>query len=179
VVQSDSEEDPVFRQAEQRHLLTVGFLSALRDRLSPEEAFSVARSAFAHYMIAYYSAVLGTTAEGSQERFDVFRRHYEAYAAASDYLYVVESTSTVLAVRYERCPFFDVLSKYGLADFGYAFCLADPVFTEKVLPGVCFRRTHEIVRGAAFCDHTWTFSPVLDGGGEGSISSGQGNFLNE
>jgi len=150
-------EDPIFRQAEQRHLLTVGFLSALRERLNPEEAFATARVAFSTYLIAYYQAVLGGTEERSQERFDAFRRHYEAYAATCGYLRIERSVPFVLSVRYERCPFFEVLSKYGLADFAYAFCLADLAFTEAVLPGVSFQRTCEIVRGGAFCDHTWIF----------------------
>ena len=38
-------------------------------------------------------------------------------------------------------------------EFSYAFCLSDYAFTEKVLPGVQFKRNHEIVKGDEYCDH--------------------------
>lgn len=149
--------DEVFEKAHKGHMITVGFLNALKSNFDPETAFRVAVEGFSNYMENSYRLVLGKTREDSQERFDLFRKKYEGAAEESTYLRIVESTPTTLKVRFERCPFSEVMEEYGLSDLSYAFCLSDPAFTKKVLPGVVFSREHVIVKGDPFCDHTWSY----------------------
>jgi len=150
--------DEIFEKARKGHLITVGFLTALKANFDPETAFRVAVEGFTNYMENNYRLVLGKTREGSQERFDLFRKQYEDSAEKSTYLHIVESTPTTLKVRFVRCPFSEVMEEYGLSDLAYAFCLSDPAFTKKVLPGVVFSRDHVIVKGDPFCDHTWIYN---------------------
>ena len=149
--------DEIFQASREKHLMTVSFLVALKSNLSHKKAFEIAANAFANYMINYYELILSSTRRGSQRRFDKFRQHYEEYACKSGYISVLASKSNVLRVRFERCPFAELMTEYDLGDFSYAFCLSDYAFSKKVLPGVKFRRMHEIVRGDKYCDHEWTF----------------------
>jgi len=154
---SASKRDEIFEQSQQRHLMVVGLLTALKDNFDHETAFRIAVEAFSNYMVNYYSLVLDGTEKGSQERFDAFRKHYERYANKSAYCRIIESTPTALKVRYDRCPFAEVMEKYELSELTYAFCLSDPAFTKEILPSVDFHRRHVIVKGDAFCDHAWTY----------------------
>lgn len=149
--------DKIFQSSKEKHLITVGFLTALKDNLSHKKAFEIAARGFANYMTNYYELILSSTKKGSQRRFDKFRQHYEGYARKSGYISVLTSKSDVLRVRFERCPFAELMTEYDLGDLSYAFCLSDYAFSKKVLPGVKFRRMHEIVRGDKYCDHEWTF----------------------
>lgn len=149
--------DDIFEQSRIRHLITVGFLAALKEKCDPEQAFEIAALGFANYMVNYYKLVLASTRIGSQERFDRFRQHYEEYARTSNHIKIVKSEPAILSVRYERCPFAEVMAEYGVDPFLYAFCLSDYAFTEKVLPGVFLHRDHEIAKGDDYCDHTWIF----------------------
>ena len=137
--------------------MTAAFLCALKASLSHEKAFEIAAKGFANYMINYYELILSSTRKGSQERFDRFRQHYEKHAAESDYVKIVKSRPHILEVRFERCPFAEVMREYNLADLTHAFCLSDYAFTEELLPGVELHRTHEIAKGHNFCDHIWIF----------------------
>ena len=92
--------------------MTVGFLTALKSNLSHKKAFEIAAKAFANYMINYYEPILSSTRRGSQRRFDKFRQHYEEYARKSGYISVLASKSNVLRVRFERCPFAEVMTEY-------------------------------------------------------------------
>lgn len=155
--------DEIFEQSRQKHLMTVGFLTSLKDNLDPETAFQIAVDSFNNYMRNYYQLVLGTTKEGSQERFDAFRKHYESYAKKSTYCHIIESTPTTLKVKFDRCPFAEVMGEYGLSELTYAFCLSDPAFTEELLPCVAFHREHVIAKGYPICDHTWTYANPKNG----------------
>lgn len=137
--------------------MTAAFLSALKRNLSHEEAFQIAAQGFSNYMISYYELILSSTEKGSQERFDRFRQHYENYATNTTYITIIESNPDVLSVHFDRCPFAEVMAEYEVDDLSYAFCLSDYAFTAKLLPGVRLRRAHEIVKGDAYCDHTWIF----------------------
>ena len=152
--------DEVFEQSRKSHLITVGFLTALKENLDPKTAFKIASDGFNNFMKEYYTLVLKETTEGSQERFDRFRHYYGEYAHKSTYIKVVESGKNILKVRFNRCPFAEVMTEYNLSYFSYAFCLSDYAFSEKVLPGVKFQRTHEIARGDQYCDHTWTYHKI-------------------
>ncbi|MFA5839232.1 MAG: L-2-amino-thiazoline-4-carboxylic acid hydrolase [Candidatus Margulisiibacteriota bacterium] len=145
-----------------KHLISVGFIKALQQSFGQEEALRIAADGFANYMIEYYKLVLSATAPKSQARFDKFRKHYLDYAGKTDYIKIINSKKDILEVRYDRCPFAELMTQYGLAAYASAFCLSDKAFTEKVLPGVEFIRSHEIVKGDAFCDHAWIFNEGLN-----------------
>ncbi len=147
-------------KARERHLITVGFLTALKDNFEHERAFKIAAEAFGNYMTFYYTDILSSTREGSQERFDKFRKHYEEYAQKSDYIKIIKSTPHILKIQYERCPFSEIMAEYNLSDLAYAFCLSDYVFTEKVLPKVRLQRDSVIIKGDKYCDHTWTYTEI-------------------
>jgi predicted ArsR family transcriptional regulator len=149
--------DNVYRKAEQGHLMTIAFLSALKNSVDSEKAFEIATRGFTNYMINYYNIVLDSTIPGTQERFDKFREHYEGAAKKSSYLEIIKSESGVLKVRFNRCPFSEVMVEYGLSEYSSAYCLSDYAFTEECLPGVKFSRNHEIVKGDNYCDHTWMY----------------------
>ena len=151
------DKDNVYRKAEQGHLITIAFLSALKSSVDSEKAFEIATRGFANYMINYYNIVLASTKPGTQERFDRFRKHYEEAAKKSSYLEIIKSESDALRVRFNRCPFFEVMVEYGLSEYSSAYCLSDYAFTEECLPGVQFSRNHEIVKGDNYCDHTWMY----------------------
>ena len=151
--------DEIYKQTRTRHLLTAGFLSALQRNCVPETAMKIAEQAFARFMIKNYESLLAGTLPGSQERFDRFRVNYEEAAAIKGYITIVTSEPSLLAVRFSRCPFFEVMEDEGVGEFAQAFCLSDYAFTEKVLKGAEFSREHEITKGDLFCDHTWHFTP--------------------
>lgn len=151
-------EDAIFQDSEARHLITVGFLSALLEHLGKDKALEIAEAGFANYMVIYYRNVFNGTKEGTQERFDVFRSHYELMASKSTYCQVVESSPSIFKIKYTRCPFYEVMLKYHLSDMAYAFCLSDAAFTEKVLPKVRFQRDQVIATGGEYCNHTWHFT---------------------
>jgi len=142
------------------HALAVELLRSMDGTLDRNEALSLARRAFAEYMIGYYSDVLRDTRPRTQVRFDAFRRHYEAYASRRDYIDIVSSDARTLSVRYRRCPFHELLASRGIDHYTACFCAADIAFTEACLPGVRFERNHEIATDGAPCDHTWRLDSV-------------------
>jgi len=148
--------DKVFEDSSHRHQMTVGLLKSLKSNTEPDIAFQLASDGFNNFMIDYYTKVLEGTSEGSQERFDAFRKHYEEYAENSTYIRVQESMPSSLKVIYQRCPFAEVMEAHGLSEFTRAYCLSDEAFTKKVLPGVTFHRENLIASGDKFCDHSWT-----------------------
>jgi len=154
---SRTRRDDVFEQSRQQHLLTVGFLTTLKNHFDSKTAFQLACDSFNTYMIQYYQHVMRGTKLGSQQRFNAFRKHYEQYAKKTTYCHIIASTSTVLKVRYDRCPFHELMNAYDLSMFTYAFCLSDHAFTKVVLPGVTFRRQSVIAKGKLFCNHTWIY----------------------
>lgn len=153
----EGQHDELFEQSRKHHLSTVGFLTILKNNFSHEEAFKLAIDSFTNYMVKYYELILTATEPGSQERFDKFRNHYAECAVDRDYLHIIESKPNILRVRFERCPFSEVMTEYNLDEFSYAFCLSDLAFTKEVLPGVKFHRGHVIAKGDKYCDHTWIF----------------------
>ena len=82
--------DEVYRQAEKHHSMTVAFMTSIQHSSEPDEALAMAKGGFAKYMIDYYSGVLAGTAPRSQDRFDVFRHHYEEAAEKRNYLQIIE-----------------------------------------------------------------------------------------
>jgi hypothetical protein len=151
------DKDAIYERSRKNHLMAVGLLAALKENLPPQQAYKVAKDGFSHYMINYYKTILGFTKEGSQERFDAFKKHYEQLAQESEYLEVLESTPAILKVRFNRCPFSEVMDDYNLTDMTTAFCMSDLSFTQELLKGVQFSRTQVIAEGDKFCDPTWTF----------------------
>ena len=152
--------DDILRKKKLESRKTQSFLAALKENLDSETAFKIAKDAFEKYMTNFYGNILASTEEGSQERFNKFRRFYEEYAEKTPYLKIIESTPIILKVKYERCPFVEILRDMDLAELAYAFCLSDPAFTQNVLPGVKFSRTGEIARGAAYCDNIWEYKKL-------------------
>ena len=149
--------DDTYQQSLRNHLMTIGFLEALRDNLDSKLAFKIACDGFTNYMNHYYNLLLKGITKGSQRRFDHFREHYENYALNCEYIHIVQSSTDILKVRYTRCPFVEIMTDFGLHDFSRAFCLSDYEFTRHTLPGVVFTRTQEIASGGGFCDHTWSY----------------------
>ena len=147
--------DEIYRRKKEESLTAVSFLSALKENLEPEIAYKVALDAFANYMTSQFEGILASTEKNSQERFNQFRDYYESYAKKIPYVEVIKSNPNILRIKFNRCPFFEILTDLELGDLAYPFCLSDYTFTEKVLPGVKFSRIHEITKGDQYCDHTW------------------------
>ncbi len=159
-IKEKREKDEIFKQKKLETLTAQSFLAALKENLDNDTAFKIAKDAFEHYMTSLYNNILISTKEGSQERFNKFRQFYEEYAEKTPYLRIIESTPSILRVKYERCPFVEILQDMGLDDLAYAFCLSDPAFTQNVLPGVKFSRTGEIARGHAYCENIWEYEKL-------------------
>ena len=159
-IKEKQEKDEIYRLKKLETLTAQSFLAALKENLDNDTAFKIAKDAFENYMTSFYSNILTSTREGSQERFDKFRKFYEEYAEKTPYLKIIESTSSILRIKYERCPFVEILQDMDLDEFAYAFCLADPAFTQNVLPEVTFSRTGEIARITAYCDNIREYKKV-------------------
>lgn len=149
-------QDEIFKESQNRHLMTVGFLSALSENLNYDKAFDIALKAFTNYMVNFWEINLKDTLKGSQERFDKFRKHYENICPS--YCEIIESTGSILRVCYRRCPFSEVAKFHGVFELAYSFCLSDTAMTSIVLPGVAFQRNYEIIKGDPICDHTWIYN---------------------
>ena len=150
--------DEIFKKKKEESLTAVSFLAALNDNLDKDTSFKIALDAFTRYLTNLYKKVLEKTTEGSQERFDKFREFYEEFAEKTPYCEILESTSTILKVKFIRCPFFEVLKDSNLEYLAHAYCLSDPAFTKNVLPGVNFSRKHLISNNEPYCDNTWEFT---------------------
>lgn len=149
--------DDILNTKREESITAVSFLKALKRNLNDDTAFKIALEAFTIYMTSLYENVLKLTKKGSQERFDCFRAFYENYSKKTPYLTVFESSSIILKVQYNRCPFYEILEKEDLKDIALSFCMSDPAFTEIVLPGFKFSRKQIIAKGDSYCDHTWKF----------------------
>lgn len=147
--------DEILEENRKKSLITVSFIEALDNNLTKEKAYKIMCDAFANFMITFYKKILNSTAKKSQERFDLFRKFYEDHAKKTPYLNIIYSNSKILKVKYDRCPFHEILNEKGLGEYSYAFCLSDNEFSEKVLSGVKFSRDHTIAQGGDYCDHTW------------------------
>ena len=152
--------DTILENKREELIVTISFLKALKENLDPNTAFNIACKAFANYMIKVYSKVLGSTKPYSQERFDKFREFYEEHAKNTPYLKIIESNPNFLSVRFERCPFYEILIENDIQELGFSFCLSDLAFTKKLLPGVKFSRTSEIAKGGAYCDNNWEYKSI-------------------
>lgn len=157
-----TDENDAVGEGAKGHAMTVAFLEALKAHCGRDEALEIATRAFANYMTRYYTSILAETERRSQERFDKFRKHYAKYASHRSYIWIVESKTHVLQVRYERCPFHEIMVENHLGEFSHAFCMSDYSFTKAVLPGVSFHRTHEIAKGDSYCHHKWVFGEEHD-----------------
>lgn len=149
--------DEIYLKKRKDSLPTISFMKAIMKNLDFNKAFKITEEAFSNYMTSLYEDILEGTEEGSQERFNKFRRFYEDYASKTSYLEIIKSNKNILKVKYNRCPFFEVCKVNGLQDLVYAFCLSDPGFTRKVLPNVTFSREKVIAKGDNYCDNTWNF----------------------
>lgn len=129
----------------------------LKNNFGHKKAFQLAVEGFSNYMAEYYNLILEDTQPYSQKRFDKFRKHYAKVASRIPYMQIIHSSKNILKARFKRCPFSEVMKHYRLKGFSYAFCLSDPAFTKKVLPGVKFRRKSLISKGGRYCDNTWIF----------------------
>ena len=154
---SQSNKDDIYQKKKEEALTAISFLEAISENVDNDTAFKIASDAFEKYMTNLYKNILASTEEGTQERFDKFRSFYEDYAKKTPYLKIIKSTPEILEVKYERCPFYEVLNDIGFKDLAYAFCLSDPVFTKNVLPGVKFSRSNVIAKNGPYCDNKWTF----------------------
>ncbi|MHA2055505.1 MAG: hypothetical protein ACW99F_18150, partial [Candidatus Hodarchaeales archaeon] len=99
------QKDRINKQKRLESLATVSFLKSIKENLDKEMAFKVASDAFGHFMTAYYRNILSDFELGSQERFNRFRESYVQFASETPYCEIVESSSTILKVKFTRCPF--------------------------------------------------------------------------
>jgi len=150
--------DSILEKSREKHLISIGFLKAIKNNFDKDVSFRLAKEGFSNYMVEYYRLILDSTKPNSQERFDRFRKHYEYLANKSSYFHIVESTEYILKVRFDRCPFAELMKLYGLEEFTYAFCLSDIEFTKELLPSVKFDRKCLISKGDDFCDNTWLYN---------------------
>ena len=137
---------------------TISYLKAIKQSLPRELAIKIADLAASNYMISYYEKVLAGTKPGSHERFDQFRKHYEAYPQTSPYCEIISSDTHCLAVKFKRCPYAEVLYDEGLFVFASSSCSSDISFTLELLPGVDFKRESSIINGNNECIMKWSRS---------------------
>ena len=57
--------DDTYQQSLRNHLMTIGFLEALRDNLDSKLAFKIACDGFTNYMNHYYNLLLKGIPKGS------------------------------------------------------------------------------------------------------------------
>lgn len=147
--------DNIYFQKKAALVSTLSFLKAIKQKLPRGIAFEIAEKAAANYSIAYYDKIFQGSKPGSQERFEIFRNNYESYPKTSPYSEILISNSNCLKVRFNRCPFAEVLKSESLFEFASASCLSDIAFTSKFLPEIKFTRESSIVDGDKTCIMKW------------------------
>jgi hypothetical protein len=147
--------DTIFIEKKRNLASTLNFLNALKTKLNIEDAVEIAEIAAANHLIQHYKEIFKGTIPESQERFDVFRKYYEAYPLISSYCEIIESNKDCLKVKFNRCPHAEILSDEDLFEFAPASCKSDIAFTEELLPGVKFSRESSIVDGDKTCIMVW------------------------
>jgi len=148
--------DKTFFNKKQVVSSSINYLNAIKQLLTEEEALKVAELAAANFMTDHYKKVLKGTKPGSQERFDVFRKHYEVYPEVCTYCEIITSNENSLEVKFKRCPYAEILLDEDLFEFAVASCLSDEAFTMELLPGIDFSRESSIVDGASECIMKWS-----------------------
>lgn len=149
--------DAVFKQKRNNLLSTIGFLNALNDNLSREEALNIAKEAATNFMIEHYKLIFDGTEPNTHKRFNRFREYYEKYPQISPYCEIVKSTEKYLEVNFHRCPLSEILFSENLFHFIESFCYSDYGFTKKLLPGVNFKRKTCIANSDRNCIMVWKF----------------------
>ena len=147
--------DHIFEQKLQQSLAVLGFISSIDSNLPRKEAFNVVKEASFNFILAYYQHIFKDTLINTEERFAVFRKNYADHCQAKGYCEVVVSSRDELVVKFNRCPFAEVLYEKKLFQYAPAFCLSDIKFTEVYLPEVTFSRESSIVNGASKCIMRW------------------------
>ncbi len=147
--------DNIFLEKKTALISSICYLKAIKQLLPKELALQVSNLAASNYMISYYEKVLTGSIPESKERFDLFRKHYEAYPSISPYCEIVSSDENCLVVKFTRCPYAEVLFDEHLSEFTHSSCFSDISFTKQLLPGVEFIRSRSILNGDGECIMTW------------------------
>lgn len=147
--------DRIFLEKKEALIPTISFLKAIKQNLPPDLAYQIAEEAAANYSISYYKKVFKDSRAGLQERFDTFRKNYELYPKTSTYCEILITNSSCLKVKFNRCPYAEVLQDENLFEFARASCLSDIRFTSKFLPEIKFTRESSIVEGDNTCIMKW------------------------
>ena len=147
--------DKIFHQKKDALVSTLSFLKAIKLHLPAETAFQIAKNAAANFSISYYQKVFEKSGHSAEERFDTFRKNYEAYPEKAPYCKILISNKKCLKVEFLRCPYAEVLQSENLSEFAPASCASDKAFTEIFLPEVEFTREKSIVDGDNTCIMKW------------------------
>ena len=149
--------DKIFNEKKVALKSTIAFLRATKKLLAPDVALEISREAAANYMIMVYEEVFSGTKAGTQERFDAFRANYEKHPEKSPYCKILISTPELLKVRFDRCPYAEILLSMDLFEYAEGSCISDRIMTEKLMPGVKFFRETSIVEGQESCIMSWEY----------------------
>ncbi len=149
------EKDNLFLEKKNNLKSTISFLKAIKEILPLDMAIEVSNKAASNYMISIYEDVLEGTNPDTQQRFDRFREFYEAHPKKSPYCDIMESSTSILKVRFNRCPHAEILMSEDLFQFANSSCLSDNVMTDSLLPGIVFSRESSIVNGSSTCIMKW------------------------
>ena len=150
-------EDNIFFQKKDELASTIIFLKAIKLHAPSEIALKIAEEAAANQSFSYYKKVFQKSDNLVEERFNTFRKNYEAYPKKVPYCKILISNKKCLQVEFLRCPYAEVLQSENLSEFTEASCASDIAFTEKFLPGIIFTRESSIVEGDKTCIMKWQF----------------------
>ena len=146
--------DHIYQKAKNEVQLAIYFAREMIDELGKEKALEIIGRAYQKYSNdTFVEPYLDVPLE---KRFHKFKAGLRAEAERDKHFTVVDETDTHISVRFNRCPYHEVYSDYGIPEVCQKFCDGDYEAFRTLHPKLRVTRAHEIAYGDGFCDHRWT-----------------------
>jgi hypothetical protein len=146
--------DHMYERAKNKVLLAIYFAREMIDELGRDKALEIIGRAYQNYSNDVFpEPYLDLPRE---ERFGKFREDMRVESEKDGHFEILEESATRLAVRFNRCPYYEVYADYGIPEVCQKYCDADFEAFPRLHPKLRVTRKHEIAYGNDYCDHVWT-----------------------
>lgn len=146
--------DPLYERAKSKIQLAVYFAKEMIEELGRDKALEIIGKAYQKYSNDTFSEpYLDIPLE---KRFQIFKEDLKAKAESDKHFTIEEDSDTLIKVRFNRCPYHEVYSDYGIPEVCQKYCDSDYEAFRKVHPKLRVTREHEIAYGDDYCDHCWS-----------------------
>lgn len=146
--------DPLYERAKSETLLAIYFAKEMIEELGRDKALELIGRAYQKYSNDVFSEPYFDIP--LEKRFHKFKADLRSEAERGGHFAVVEESNTHIKVRFDRCPYHEVYTDYGIPDVCRKYCDGDFEAFRIVHPKLRVTREHEIAYGDGFCDHCWT-----------------------